>query len=901
MKTFPICGFAASLSVFLLAASPSGAADAVLSPGGRVRLSSGGRDCFLEPMAFLHGWTAAKPAGGYEIEEPGKVSMAMKEGKRPVLDVAVSLQPLDGGRARFECAFTALEDVSLDSIGVSVEYQAGDVAGRPWRAGEKRGVFAHPADGGAHLATGVCSVVELPVGAGGASLELVSSAPVDFLFQDNARWGRDTFVVRIGALGRAALAKGGTARFSFDLSATDGALDVRDARPCVIEAGPDWIPLDVRRDVEPGSALDFSGMGFADAPAGKHGWLRNVGGRFEFEGRPGVEQRFFGVNLCFSANFPDHALAETLAARFRRLGYNAVRIHHHDAMWTQSEENRDRLDYFLAKCFENGIYATTDLYVSRGRVIPWRSLGVDRDGTVNDHLFKLLCAVWDPAFENWAEFAESFLLHENPYTGRRYVDEPAMPLLSLVNEGAFFVGWYRGDGRDDPRVAASWKAWLEAKRAVDPAFAPGLTPDQTPRTYWERDVPPAVAQWTGELEANMVARMTARLRAIGCRALLSNDNCGSHYASLQKAAAGYGYVDDHFYIDHPTFPVTPWRLPAGSRNENPIRGSAPLPPSEQAFTRIFGKPFTVSEWNFPDPAQCRAAGALLAGTMAARQGWNGLFRFAYSHTRDGLGDRDAAGPHFFDLATDPLAQASERVVACLFARGDLPPLREGVALWCTDESAAAADKTYLGAPPWCDAAWKMRVGTCLSPEDAGPLRAIRREEADDMAMPDAPPDDGAVRIDRERGSIAVATPRTCGGFAEGGRVDAGALSFEIVGADPSAVWVSSLDCESIAHSSRLLLAFLTDVQGEGTKFADETRRILISRGGRPLARAGAADVELRLARPGACEVHALDSAGRRIGKIPSGAEDGVLRFRVSTRGPDGLACQFWEIASSGPR
>jgi len=97
------------------------------------------------------------------------------------------------------------------------------------------------------------------------------------------------------------------------------------------------------------------------------------------------------------------------------------------------------------------------------------------------------------------------------------------------------------------------------------------------------------------------------------------------------------------------------------------------------------------------------------------------------------------------------------------------------------------------------------------------------------------------------------------------------------------------------HGDRLR-SFLTDVQGEGTKFADETRRILISRGGRPLARAGAADVELRLARPGDCVVHALDSAGRRIGKIPSGAEDGVLRFRVSTLGPDGLACQFCEVA-----
>ena len=67
----------------------------------------------------------------------------------------------------------------------------------------------------------------------------------------------------------------------------------------------DWAPFTQNPWIEPGSALDFSPMRGTEAPAGCRGRVVAVGNHFEFEGLPGVPQRFYGINLCFGANYPE--------------------------------------------------------------------------------------------------------------------------------------------------------------------------------------------------------------------------------------------------------------------------------------------------------------------------------------------------------------------------------------------------------------------------------------------------------------------------------------------------------------------------------------------------------------------------------------------------------------------
>ncbi len=66
------------------------------------------------------------------------------------------------------------------------------------------------------------------------------------------------------------------------------------------------------------------------------------------------------------------------------------------------------------------------------------------------------------------------------------------------------------------------------------------------------------------------------------------------------ARAVYDYVDDHFYVDHPQFLQGPGACPAAARTparspEEPRAGGA------ITFTRLFDKPFTVTEYNYSGP------------------------------------------------------------------------------------------------------------------------------------------------------------------------------------------------------------------------------------------------------------------------------------------------------------
>jgi hypothetical protein len=441
------------------------------------------------------------------------------------------------------------------------------------------------------------------------------------------------------------------------------------------------------------------------------------------------------------------------------------------------------------------------------------------------------------------------------------------------------------------------------------------------------------AVFLAETERDMFLRMKKFLREeIGTQAMLTNMNGWSNTLHSQLARAEYDYVDDHFYVDHPQFIEQSWRLPSRCSNTSPALVGAPGG-RHTAFNRIYGKPFTISEYNYSGPGRFRGVGGILTGCMAAVQDWSVVWRFAYSHSNGNLFQPGTAG--YFDLATDPLNQAAERASICLFLRGDMAPAPRGAAI-TLDPAALRAGTSRQGgtSPGWSALVSVIQVGTRLGSRDERVPADIALPETDaapqgaEVVIPDPfnsatgqaildtlrqrgwladgnLTDLGRKRgqsannqflMDGERDMMVLDTPRTAGGYAPAGQtVRTAAADFTIGGEGEGAtVWVSSLDDQPIATSQRLLLTHLTDLQNTGIRYAERTRQTLLSWGKLPhLVRVGDAQVTLRRAEGSLPKVYVLATSGRRLGEIPVRKDaDGALVLDISTRGAQGAQLMY---------
>jgi len=207
-----------------------------------------------------------------------------------------------------------------------------------------------------------------------------------------------------------------------------------------------------------------------ERPAGARGFVRADGEQLATDA--GVI-RFWGVNFCFEACFPDHDLAERVAARLARLGFNCVRMHHMDSrsIWGDSPNKLtidpaklERLDYLIHQLKEHGIYTDLNLHVSR-------TLG-PKEGFPNVEgrpKYDKGVGNFEPRMiEAQRKYARDLLTHVNPYTKNPYTDEPAVAFVEISNEDALTAVWSRGqlDGLPEPYATTFrelWNGWLKKK------------------------------------------------------------------------------------------------------------------------------------------------------------------------------------------------------------------------------------------------------------------------------------------------------------------------------------------------------------------------------------------------------------------------------------------------------
>ena len=409
------------------------------------------------------------------------------------------------------------------------------------------------------------------------------------------------------------------------------------------------------------SPVDLSFLNAGEKPAGKRGFLKARGEDLVFD--DGTPVRFWGTNLTSYALFSTpKADVRKQAHRLSQLGFNLVRLHHHDSEWvnpnifgdqsapgtqTLSEEMLERLDWWIACLKDEGVYVWLDLNVGR-RLKPAdgiqdfdeirqgkASASLDGFNYVNDSIRAAM-----------KRFDDSYLNHQNHYTAVRYKDEPAIVTVLLSNENdlTHHYGNALLPDKGVPRQSAIFMR--EAERF---AAKYSLPKDRVWRA-WEAG-PSKI--FLNDLEERFDGDMIAHLRGLGVRApIVTTSTWGMNPLSSLPALTAGDIIDAHSYGG------------VGELDKNPLSGSNFV--HWIAAARVAGKPLTATEWGVDDHGSLspdRQDIPLYLAAAASMQGWNAVMFYAYSQEPLTV---DHATPSIYHAYDDPALMAAFPAAALLY-------------------------------------------------------------------------------------------------------------------------------------------------------------------------------------------------------------------------------------------
>ena len=685
--------------------------------------------------------------------------------------------------------------------------------------------------------------------------------------------------------------------------------------PLVMQPDADWVVFKNRKDFKPGSILDFSNL--LDAPAGKYGRIRSRNGRLEFEKRPGVAARFYGANIAFDVHFMEKALVDKMVAHCASIGYNLIRFHHFDRelverrggnCTTLDSGRLDRMDYLLSALKKRGIYTTIDLFMMRE--IAKGEFPENPDWTPTLEEYKALIFISDAAMKNYLEFATNLLNHVNPYTGFAWKEEPALITISMINEDTLLHTAFC-----TPQVAklyqARFDAWL-AERRLNPAA---------------ETLPGYRRQFLSEVYLDGFRKLKTYFRNLGVRSLLTDQN---YIASIPSTVLreNYDFVDQHFYWGHPQFLGNNWSLPAVVTNESSInRYAGGL--RDMFPARIYGKAFSITEWDYVNPNSYAVEGAFLTGAYAALQDWSILCRFCYANFECNVRNDDTVAG-FFELINDPLRRLSEAAGLLAFLRGDVkvsevnypfllsrnyiddlnnpdwfPPLALRLGLIGKTGSLLADPGRCPELPPgtralvstpgsWAGIKFPVPLVDTVPPRDG--LEQLLKAKAITPEEYDAREEcyrssTGELLLNCGQGTFLSTTPRSESFVLRKDQTLSGKFATVSNRLAFGAFLVAARDEKPLESSVRILLLHLTSTRNTSQRLYTEAH--IVETWGEPplLIRRGEADVTIERDLSG-FKLYAVDLDGSRAFEVPMKIEGGKSRFTLRNVMPQGVFAAY---------
>lgn len=665
------------------------------------------------------------------------------------------------------------------------------------------------------------------------------------------------------------------------------SMENRSEKDWNIAVGNDYREIKLLQTPIENSMLDFSFI--SDAPAGKYGKVVVRNGRFEFENRPGIQARFFGANICEDAAQMLDKDLEVFIPRFKRLGFNSIRFHHHDnALAFNGKElkiNAERLDDLFrtfAKFKEAGFYSTIDLFVSRKN-------GFNLDSTEG---IKVLCMIDKETRNNLKEFTRILLTTVNPYTGMTLAEDPALLSISHINENGQFFNWEilhnaKEGSYFDQIVKRNFAEWCE-KNGVKNDF---------------KNVE-LLTKFITDMQNESFRDMKEFLASIGVTTPQTDMNCGDVLAQA-PVRNNYDYVDIHFYLDHPTFPKGGWGLPMQFKNKS--AGATFYEELLYPFaSRLSGKPFMITEYKYCIPNCYRLEAGALVGALLGLHEVDGIYDFSpgmYLRSYENYLKEEAKSFAVFSCFSDPVTSLCNRLIALLYLRGDMPKAENNYYLSVPNDislSPNAMTWRYPDRKNNKDRTPDAFNRLALVSSTAIKINAEKSEKTflvDEVftnnningllnkigvdPKKEIVSDNGALRVLPEKNRCIVVTPKT-----EAITIAEKSAKGQYLSVKENLVFssyaASAMDEKNLAESKKILLLHITDVKHEkgNYKLYRDKLRVYSWNAENALLRKGKAKISLINYAEGEIEIYALNIVGKRLRKVPYSAANNVISFTV---------------------